>query len=118
MIFSTGLFIFFKIIYYRLTYWLSNSILLRTILSHASCNEELPFSVGPSIKRNGSGRVKHDASSPLRWKTSSPEKRGLELLNESFGDWEDPRTFICALEKIEAWIFSRIIESIWWQVMD
>lgn len=31
-------------------------------------------------------------------------------------DWHDPQTFIVALEKVEAWIFSRIVESIWWQV--
>ena len=30
--------------------------------------------------------------------------------------WEDSQTFLFALEKIEAWIFSRIVESVWWQV--
>nr|GEW50632.1 hypothetical protein [Tanacetum cinerariifolium] len=30
-------------------------------------------------------------------------------------DWRDPQTFIVALEKVEAWMFSRIIESVWWQ---
>lgn len=31
-------------------------------------------------------------------------------------DWENLQTFIVALEKLEAWIFSRIVESVWWQV--
>lgn len=30
--------------------------------------------------------------------------------------WDDPKTFLIALEKVEAWIFSRIVESVWWQV--
>lgn len=30
--------------------------------------------------------------------------------------WQDPKTFLVALEKVEAWIFSRIVESVWWQV--
>lgn len=31
-------------------------------------------------------------------------------------DWEDVKTFVLALEQLEAWIFSRIVESVWWQV--
>lgn len=31
-------------------------------------------------------------------------------------DWEDPKAFNYALEKFEAWIFTRIVESVWWQV--
>ncbi|KAL5546701.1 hypothetical protein UlMin_006388 [Ulmus minor] len=34
---------------------------------------------------------------------------------ESFDDWGDPLTFMIALEMFEAWIFSRIVESVWWQ---
>ncbi|KAK1382932.1 hypothetical protein POM88_020667 [Heracleum sosnowskyi] len=36
---------------------------------------------------------------------------------EEFDDWEDPVTFTKALEKVEAWIFSRIVESVWWQTL-
>ncbi|KAI3812425.1 hypothetical protein L1987_17133 [Smallanthus sonchifolius] len=32
-------------------------------------------------------------------------------------DWQDPQTFLTALEKVEAWMFSRIIESVWWQTL-
>nr|XP_043607346.1 uncharacterized protein LOC122579278 [Erigeron canadensis]XP_043607347.1 uncharacterized protein LOC122579278 [Erigeron canadensis]XP_043607348.1 uncharacterized protein LOC122579278 [Erigeron canadensis] len=53
----------------RLTFWLSNSVVLRAIL--------------------------------------------YKSLNGSEG--EDPHMVISALEKVESWIFSRIIESIWWQ---
>ncbi|KAF2316486.1 hypothetical protein GH714_041827 [Hevea brasiliensis] len=61
----------------RLTFWLSNSVVLRAIIHQAIDDDELSL----------------------------------------FGDWEDPHEFISALEKVEAWIFSRIVESIWWQTL-
>lgn len=36
-------------------------------------------------------------------------------VNES-DDKEDVSAFIIALEKVESWLFSRIVESLWWQV--
>ncbi|MBA0805549.1 hypothetical protein Gohar_005052 [Gossypium harknessii] len=63
----------------RLTFWLSNSIVLRAIVSNA---------IG-----------------------------GIQLYSESFEEWVDPQTFLLALEKFETWIFSRIIESVWWQTL-
>lgn len=72
---------------------------------------------GHSTYRNSTQKVKGKVSSPLKWKAFSPSKKeGKELLYSSLRDWEEPHTFTCALEKIEAWIFSRIVESIWWQV--
>lgn len=32
-------------------------------------------------------------------------------------EWEDPRAFLAALEKFESWIFSRVVKSVWWQVI-
>ena len=43
-------------------------------------------------------------------------KEEKENTEEHFHSWEDPETFLVALEKVEAWIFSRIVESVWWQV--
>ncbi|XP_073033476.1 LOW QUALITY PROTEIN: uncharacterized protein [Primulina eburnea] len=60
----------------RLTYWLSNSIMLRAIVSQIAENTK------PT---------------------------------EEFDDFEDVLTFIIALEKVESWLFSRIVESVWWQ---
>lgn len=119
--------IFFKVVFsfnllfsdYRLTFWLSNSIVLRTIISQATGDPELPKSARSSIDRNGAAKVKHKASSPLKWEApSSGKKQGMNLLNGSFGDWENPNSFMSTLEKIESWIFSRIVESIWWQVIE
>ncbi|KAM1130034.1 hypothetical protein ACFX19_045439 [Malus domestica] len=102
----------------RLTYWLSNSIVLRTIISQVIGESESPMSAGPSIDRNGAGKIKNNVSSPIKWKASSSgKKEGLKLLNGSFGDCENPQTFMSTLEKIESWIFSRIVESVWWQTL-
>ena len=47
--------------------------------------------------------------------------RGMEKLNlvsikPGSDEWEDPRAFLAALEKLESWIFSRVVKSVWWQV--
>ncbi|KAF4367633.1 hypothetical protein G4B88_001385 [Cannabis sativa] len=102
----------------RLTYWLSNSVVLRAIVNQAAGSVEHPLSTGSSNNRNGTQKVKGKVTSPLKWKAFSPSKRdGMDLLSSSLSDWEEPRTFTCALEKIETWIFSRIVESIWWQTL-
>jgi len=49
-------------------------------------------------------------------KKTSEKKSPLNDLTDSSDDWEDPLTFIMALEKLEAWIFFRIVEGLWWQV--
>ncbi|KAG7985864.1 hypothetical protein I3843_03G049000 [Carya illinoinensis] len=102
----------------RLTFWLSNSIVLRTIISKAIGDRELPLPAEFGIERNGGVKVINKVSSLLKWKVSSPGiKENAKSLYGSFGNWEDPRTFTSALEKIESWIFSRIVESIWWQTL-
>ncbi|CAL1354914.1 unnamed protein product [Linum trigynum] len=74
----------------RLTFWLSNSIVLRAIVSQAVEKLNLAPRTSPS-----------------------KEAKANNVLDE----WENPRTFITALEKVEAWIFSRIVESVWWQTL-
>ncbi|GLT38405.1 hypothetical protein SLA2020_126610 [Shorea laevis] len=90
----------------RLTFWLSNSIVLRAIVNQAV--REMQLSAGQCFSRN-SRRSASEASSP------QDEKESIPL--ESSDDWEDPQTFLVALEKFEAWIFSRIVESVWWQTL-
>uniref|UniRef100_A0A1J3CX56 C2 NT-type domain-containing protein n=1 Tax=Noccaea caerulescens TaxID=107243 RepID=A0A1J3CX56_NOCCA len=99
----------------RLTFWLSNTIILRAIISDtASAEEELPVSSGPGPRRSKDQREDSEKRPSLRWKDSSSlSKKEIE----SFGAWDDPKTFITALEKVEAWIFSRVVESIWWQTL-
>ncbi|KAK7391724.1 hypothetical protein VNO78_20143 [Psophocarpus tetragonolobus] len=71
----------------RLTFWFSNLILLRGIVSKG-------VETGNTLHKE----EKDDAEKP-------------------FHSWEDPETFLVALEKVEAWIFSRIVESVWWQTL-
>ncbi|KAK4760275.1 hypothetical protein SAY87_005168 [Trapa incisa] len=94
----------------RLTYWLSNSIVLRAVISKKVENMEFPSS--PVISKERSNAIKGSIKlSPLKWE-SSPIKKGSDS-----SDFERPQFLISALEKVEAWIFSRTIESIWWQTL-
>lgn len=91
--------------------------MLRAIISQATGRLEQPFA-GQSPERNSSQRGNYNITSPLKWKESaSGKKDNKNVMRGSFGDWEDPHTLPSALEKVEAWIFSRIIESIWWQTL-
>ncbi|XP_044488126.1 uncharacterized protein LOC123212940 [Mangifera indica] len=83
----------------RLTFWLSNSVVLRAIVSEAI--KKLQLSDGLCTKNNSD--------------RTAPNKEEKDCSIEDSDDWEDPQTFVIALEKFEAWIFSRIIESVWWQ---
>lgn len=83
----------------RLTFWLSNSIMLRAIVRKTV--GELRLSDEPCFKSS----------------VGKNESNGKGKSTEEFDDWEDPFTFTTALEKVEAWIFSRIVESVWWQTL-
>ncbi|XP_044503013.1 uncharacterized protein LOC123223738 [Mangifera indica] len=102
----------------RLTFWLSNSVVLRVIISQATGDLEQPLSAHQSMERNGGRKGNNKILFPLKWKESSAGKKGNKnVVCGSFSDWEDPNTFLSALQKVEAWIFSRIVESIWWQIL-
>ncbi|XP_022928281.1 uncharacterized protein LOC111435159 [Cucurbita moschata] len=102
----------------RLTFWLSNSIVLRTIVSQDAVSLKTQVSSGSHSSKNDANWESSKAASTLKWKAASPNKReNGNGRHGSSGDWEDIHTFTSALEKVEAWIFSRIIESIWWQTL-
>lgn len=95
----------------RLTFWLSNSIVLRTIISQTLEKLQLPArSVNHEIGVNISDGVE------LETNGFSTNKGGESNTTEGSDGWDDPQVFMLALEKFEAWIFSRIVESVWWQV--
>ncbi|XP_061364624.1 uncharacterized protein LOC133308062 [Gastrolobium bilobum] len=103
----------------RLTFWLSNTIVLRTIISRTT-KDLVPSNPSGSSRRRksegqGYGKI---ATSSLRCKGFYPGKNENTTLGYGgFGNWDDPHVFTSALEKVEAWIFSRIVESIWWQTL-
>lgn len=94
---------------FRLSFWLSNAIVLREIVSQAfgdSCQSS-------PLRQLAESNGKHTAS---KWNesTNSKQVNGHLQLDE---DWQDTETFISALEKVESYVFSRIVESVWWQVL-
>lgn len=99
---------------HRLTFWLSNSVVLRATITKFHGQQQIPLSAD-SMPEKTVVKDKKKKFSPLKWESCSSNDVRNDIC-ESLGNWEDPVTFIRALEKIEAWIFSRIIESIWWQV--
>lgn len=80
--------------------------MLRAIVSQVV--EKLEIAAAPSINTNGSQKGRQEAS-PLKDEETDKSK--------SSDEWEKHQTFVVALERVEAWIFSRIVESVWWQVI-
>lgn len=81
--------------------------MLRAIVSQTAA--ELSNCNRSESKSNGSwSGLTSEESSQLEGEQSTS-------INES-DDKEDVSTFIIALEKVESWLFSRIVESLWWQV--
>nr|XP_025680187.1 uncharacterized protein LOC112780058 isoform X2 [Arachis hypogaea] len=79
----------------RLAFWLSNMILLRALVSKELDN----------------------APNECNGIDPCPRENEKENTENHFPSWEEPETFLVALEKVEAWIFSRIVESVWWQLL-
>ncbi|KAK8554196.1 hypothetical protein V6N13_073128 [Hibiscus sabdariffa] len=100
----------------RLTFWLSNTILLREIISQSfgTSHNSSPFSRLPEL--NGSNKRGEAKSTTLKWKGGAGSKQ-INTFGPLVDDWQETETFISALEKVESWIFSRIVESVWWQAL-
>ncbi|KAJ4977587.1 hypothetical protein NE237_008367 [Protea cynaroides] len=99
----------------RLTFWLSNTIVLREIISQAFGN--LHHS-GPRVISNGVSMRSEGKPFPLKWKGNSGSKQVKNLgFVQLVDDWQETSTLTGALEKVECWIFSRIVESVWWQTL-
>ncbi|XP_058073550.1 uncharacterized protein LOC131222488 [Magnolia sinica] len=102
----------------RLTFWWSNTVVLRTIISQAFGNSHHSSMIGRLFESNGGGKRSDLKSPPVKWKGSPGSKQVQKLgFMQLVDDWQEMSTFTAALEKIESWIFSRIIESVWWQTL-
>lgn len=112
-----GLTFFFLGLYWRLTFWLSNTVVLREIISQTFGNLLQSNPVLKAVESNGNAKKFDGKSTPSRWKNSSGSKQAKKFTAMQLADdWQETGTFTVALEKIESWIFSRIVESVWWQV--
>ncbi|XAR64420.1 hypothetical protein NMG60_11024749 [Bertholletia excelsa] len=97
-----------------LTFWLSNSIMLKGIVNQAVGS--MLLSDGPNKKTKSDGKGSGGRSS-LKHDKLSLAGYGKGHLKQECDNWENALTFIVALEKLEAWIVSRIFELVWWQVL-
>lgn len=75
-----------------------------------------PSNPSQNSARRKSGEGNGKTVQPLTWKGFSKKSENIANEYGGFRNWDDPNVFASALEKVEAWIFSRIVESIWWQV--
>ncbi|KVH92775.1 uncharacterized protein LOC112515961 [Cynara cardunculus var. scolymus] len=88
----------------RLTFWLSNSVVLRAIIGNTFEQEHSATFSEQLSKKNA-----------VKWKKESFLKENRTGMRSN--EWESPCNFTSALEKVESWIFSRIVESVWWQTL-
>lgn len=106
--------IFCSLCLLRLSFWLSNIIVLREIISQAFGGSRSSSPFTRFVESNGVTKSA-DGRSTVKWKGPSNNKPRNGFMHV-VDDWQETGTFIGALEKIESWIFSRIVESVWWQV--
>ncbi|WVZ26168.1 hypothetical protein V8G54_004712 [Vigna mungo] len=100
----------------RLTFWLSNTVVLREIILQAFGNSCQASPLKRLAKSNSSGKRNDGKYTALKRKSSSngiPGSGFMPLVE----DWQETGTFTFALERVESWIFSRIVESVWWQAL-
>ncbi|RCV12223.1 hypothetical protein SETIT_2G252500v2 [Setaria italica] len=101
----------------RLTFWLSNIVVLREIIAQTFGTSRQSGPVMKSFSTNGNAKKLDGNFAPMRWKSSSNAKHARPNIMQMPDDWRESGTLLSALEKIESWIFSRIVESVWWQAM-
>ncbi|KAF2307827.1 hypothetical protein GH714_032194 [Hevea brasiliensis] len=65
---------------------------------------------------NGGSKKSEGKPTTLKWKGSSGSKQANGFM-QLVDDWQETGTYTAALEKVESWIFSRIVESVWWQAL-
>ncbi|GKA19106.1 hypothetical protein Tco_0699021 [Tanacetum coccineum] len=97
----------------RLTIWMSNCVVLRAIIFNSFEQEHLVLSSEKLSKKNAL-KGNNDMNSSFKWKKGSSIKESRSGISNK---WQNPCTLTTALEKVESWIFSRIIESVWWQTL-
>ncbi|KAF5941295.1 hypothetical protein HYC85_022462 [Camellia sinensis] len=102
----------------RLTFWLSNTVVLREIVSQAFGNSCNSSSISRICVLNGGGKKSEGKSPSLKWKAQSGNRQTSKHdFLQFIDDWQETRTLTASLERVESWIFSRIVESIWWQTL-
>ncbi|CAK7342454.1 unnamed protein product [Dovyalis caffra] len=99
-----------------LSFWLSNTIVLREIVSQAFGISRHSSPFARLADSNGGSKKSEGKSAALKWKVGSGSKQ-VNGFMQFADDWQETGTFTAALEKVESWIFSRMVESVWWQAL-
>ena len=68
------------------------------------------------MNMNGGAKKLDGKSMTMLWRNNSNGKQDKLAAMQMPDDWQETSTLLAALEKIESWIFSRIVETVWWQV--
>ncbi|CAM8970776.1 unnamed protein product [Rhodiola kirilowii] len=100
----------------RLTFWLSNIVVLREIICEtfgASCHSS-PVTKISEINRNSK---KSDGKYPNQKGTSYGKPSNKPAFLPLQAEWQETGTFTSALESVESWIFLRVVELVWWQTL-
>jgi len=101
----------------RLTFWWSNTVVLREIVSQTFESSQLS---PQAFRSNGSNGVRKNQRlpSPQKMRDSLNKQGGGKLSHkQNLNDWEETHTLTTALQKVELWIYGRVIESVWWQTL-
>ncbi|XP_073117775.1 uncharacterized protein [Elaeis guineensis] len=102
----------------RLTFWLSNTVVLREIISQTFGNMSLLNPTMRSFESNGGAKKTEGKLTPLKWRNNAGNRLAKVFgFMQQIDDWQETSTLTAALEKIESWIFARIVESVWWQTL-
>ncbi|TVU10007.1 hypothetical protein EJB05_43510 [Eragrostis curvula] len=101
----------------RLTFWLSNTVVLREIIAQTFGILQQSSPVMKVFSTNGVAKKLDRNFSPMQWKSNSNGKHARQNIMQMPDDWRETGTLLAALEKIESWIFSRLVESVWWQAL-
>jgi hypothetical protein len=100
-----------------LTFWLSNTVVLREIIAQTFGITRQPSLAMKAFSTNVNAKMLGKNSSPTRRKNNYSGKHARPAIWPLPDDWRETGTLVAALEKIESWIFSRIVESVWWQAL-
>ncbi|XP_062195051.1 uncharacterized protein LOC133898390 [Phragmites australis] len=100
----------------RLTFWLSNTVVLRVIIAQTFGISRQSTPTRTIMNVNG-GTDKFDGKSMTMLGKNSSGKQAKLAAMQMPDDWLETSTLLAALEMIESWIFSRIVETVWWQAL-
>ncbi|KAL5681890.1 hypothetical protein ACJX0J_008275, partial [Zea mays] len=101
----------------RLTFWLSNTVVLREIIvqTFGISHQFTPSMTNMSM--NGGAKKLGGKSMTMLWRNNYNGTQANFAARLMPDDWQETSTLLAALEKIESWIFSRIVETVWWQAL-